>query len=49
MLEAVKLALRITSSVFDEDLQATIDACKADLRLAVRRARTMTIRFCSVP
>ena len=34
MLEAVKLALRITSSVFDEDLQATIDACKVDLRLA---------------
>ena len=33
MLEKIKLALRITHTVLDEDIQADIDACKADLKL----------------
>lgn len=33
MLEKIKLALRITHAALDEDLQADIDACLADLRV----------------
>ena len=34
MLEKVRLALRITSTAYDEDLQGLIDAALADLGLA---------------
>ena len=33
MLEKVKLALRIKHTVLDEDIQADIDACMADLKV----------------
>ena len=33
MLEKIKLALRITHTALDEDIQSDIDACKADLKL----------------
>lgn len=33
MLEKIKLALRIDTSALDEDIQDTIDAAKADLKL----------------
>ena len=33
MLEKIKLALRISHTALDEDIQADIDACLADLRL----------------
>lgn len=32
-LEKIKLAIRISHSKLDEDIQADIDACKADLKL----------------
>ena len=32
-LEKIKLALRISHSKLDEDIQADIDACMADLRV----------------
>lgn len=34
MLEAVRLALRITSTAFDSEITALIKACKIDLRIA---------------
>jgi uncharacterized phage protein (predicted DNA packaging) len=34
LLEDVKLALRITSSAFDSEVQDLIDAAKADLQLS---------------
>jgi hypothetical protein len=33
MLEKIKLALRITHSALDEDIQADIDACLTDLKV----------------
>lgn len=33
MLEKIKLALRITHTALDEDIQADIDACLADLKV----------------
>ena len=33
-LEKIKLALRISHGKLDEDIQADIDACMADLKLA---------------
>lgn len=33
ILEKIKLAIRISHSKLDEDIQADIDACLADLRL----------------
>lgn len=33
MLHAVKTALRMKSRTFDDEVQGTIDACKADLRM----------------
>lgn len=33
MLESVKLALRVSTSAFDAELNDMIDAAKADLRL----------------
>lgn len=33
MLEKIKLALRIKHTALDEDIQADIDACLADLRV----------------
>jgi len=34
MLEAVKLALRLTSTAFDDEITALIEACKKDLMVA---------------
>ena len=34
MLEAVRLALRLTSTAFDDEVTALIEACKIDLGLA---------------
>ena len=34
MLEAVKLALRLTNTAFDDEVIALIEACKSDLKLA---------------
>jgi len=34
MLEKVKLALRIKTSVYNTEIQALIDSCKIDLKLA---------------
>lgn len=33
MIEKIKLALRIKHSLLDADIQADIDACKADLKV----------------
>lgn len=33
-LRAVKLALRITNTAFDDEISAIISACKTDLKLA---------------
>lgn len=33
MLEKIKLALRITHTALDEDIQADIDACLTDLKV----------------
>lgn len=33
MIEKIKLSLRISHNKLDEDIQADIDACKADLRV----------------
>lgn len=39
MLERIKLAVRISHSVLDEDIQSDIDACLADLEVhGVKRA-----------
>lgn len=34
MLEKIKLSLRVDSDDLDEEIQDTIDACKADLKLS---------------
>jgi hypothetical protein len=34
MLDKVKMALRVTSAAFDDEINGLIDAAKADLRLA---------------
>lgn len=34
MIDKVKIALRIKSDAFNEEIQSLIDACKTDLRLA---------------
>lgn len=34
MLEKIKLSLRIDSDDLDEEIQDTIDSCKADLKLS---------------
>ena len=34
MIDKVKLALRLKSNAFDEEIMGLIDACKLDLRLA---------------
>ena len=34
MIKNIKLALRLTDSVFDDEIKALIAACKADLKIA---------------
>lgn len=34
MLEKIRLSLRLTTEAFDGEIEALIDACKADLKLA---------------
>ena len=34
MLDKIRLALRLTNNMFDEEIESHIAACRADLRLA---------------